>query len=60
MKTWNVHWCDTNDLFGGRIKVDAENKREAEYAAISILLKKPYHFVIVAVEEARPKPTLAW
>jgi hypothetical protein len=57
MKIWNVHWCETHDLFGGCIKVDAPNKREAENIAISTLIKKPYNFVIVAVEEAR-QPTI--
>ena len=52
MKSWNVHWCDTNDLFGGQIKVNAPNKREAEKSAIKMLFEKPYNFVIVAVEEA--------
>lgn len=56
MKSWNVHWCETHDLFGGCIKVDAPNKREAENIAISTLLKKPYHFVIVRVQEdTRPQ-----
>ena len=53
MKKWNVHWCESHDLFGGCIKVDAPNKREAENIAFSMLIKKPYNFVIVAVEEAR-------
>jgi hypothetical protein len=56
MKTWNVHWCESRDLFGGMINVDAPTKREAENAAIRKLLKEPYNFVIVAVHEARPKP----
>lgn len=56
MKKWNVHWCETHDLFGGRIEVDAPNKREAENSAIKMLLKKPYNFVIVAVEEAKTQP----
>lgn len=52
MKTWNVHWCESSNLFGGCIKVDAPNKREAENIAFSQLLKKPYNFVILSVQES--------
>ena len=53
MKKWTVHWCESHDLFGGRIEVNAPNKREAENIAFSTLIKKPYNFVIIAVEEAK-------
>ena len=54
MKEYVVHWCDTNDTYGGHLCVHANNEHEAVVRAMK-LLKMGCNFYLVSVHERSNK-----